>query len=808
MSKTLYAFLIVLLSPVVCASVSGSSKQSTSFYLEKNEGQAGTSIAFIARGTAGVVLLEPTASVLASSDNEVMLRMQFGGANQTASMRGVDPLPARIHYLIGNDTSRWRRNVPTFARAQTDDLYPGIDVVYYGAPGGLEYDFVVRPGADPRLISMCFSGAHARQLDADGGLVLHTSHGAVTLQRPVLYQRAGDHVQQIAGAYVLGDDGTARFEIGPYDPARELIIDPVLLYSSYLGGASYELSLGATTDAAGNFYTVGETSSANFPVTAGAVRGSKGGTGDGFISKFDASGALVYSTFLGGSEGSGELVHAIAVGADGDLYVTGATVSPDFPITPGAFQSTMGGWDAFITKLDASGSSIIYSTFLGRSAPESTGVTRPTAGTGIAVDADGNAYVAGFTPAPEFPTTPGAFQESHASPFERDAFVTKLNPTGTALVYSTLIGGPGRDEGYGIALDGGRNVYVTGLAGVAFPTTPGSFSGTFQGALVDGFVAKLDPTGSSLLYATYLGSSGNDEGRRIVVDATGHAYVTGYTEGADFPSTGGALQTTSGGSMDAFVTKVAPSGSTLAFSTFLGGSNPDQGYGIAIDPSGAVWVSGGTASSDFPVTADATQPLHRGNWDAFAARIDASGSSLSYSTYAGGGMLEIATDMARAGNDVWVTGFTGSGDFPVTASAAQPVRGGGDDVFVFKIGDPAVVQSGKVNGGGTVATSGGLGTFAFNVRRTSADAAIQGQLEFVSHGGKDRLRAVTFNSFSVSGDTVRFGGACTMNKVSCTFQAEASDRGEPGRNDVFLISVDGGPAEGGILRSGNIQLQK
>ena len=622
---------------------------------EANPGQTDEQVKFLARGTGHTLFLTPTEAVMVFTKREqtaksrlqgarlrpeeavhvtrTVLRMTFVGANPEPRVVGAEELPDKANYFIGNDPAKWRTNVPTYARVQYTDVYPGIDLIYYGSQRRLEYDFVVRPGADPRTIALGFQGADKLEVDPQGDLVLHTGAGEIRQRKPVIYQEIGGVRREIAGGYVLKGESRVGFHVAVYDTSRPLVIDPALVYSTYLGGSADDAGVGIAVDAAGNAYVTGSTASANFPTTAGAFQTTLGGGGvgfDAFVTKLNSTGsALLYSTYLGGSNNDDSGV-GIAVDGAGNAYVTGSAFSTDFPTTPGAFQSSFGGVrDAFVTKLNPTGSTLVYSTYLGG--------TGDDGGVSIAVDTAGSAYVSGFAQA-GFPTTTAAFQPGFGGgPY--DAFVTKLGSTGSALVYSTYLGGSGDDEVFGgLAVDASGNAYVTGFTTSAnFPTTPGAFQTTFGGAgplgFGDAFVTKLNPTGSMPVFSTYLGGSGDDFGAGIAVDGNGNAYIAGSTASTNFPTTPGAFQTTFGGSGplglgDAFVTKLNPTGSALIYSTYLGGSGDDFASRIAVDvlPNPSAYVTGNTASTNFPTTAGAFQttlggvgPFGAG--DAFVAKI-------------------------------------------------------------------------------------------------------------------------------------------------------------------------------------------
>jgi hypothetical protein len=662
---------------------------------EANRGQTDPQVDFIARGSGSTVFLTPHGAVLmlrgsvTSMDEhgpgqspKVVVRLQLVGANPQPQAAGFEELPTKVNYLLGSDPARWRSNVPTYARVRYHDMYPGVDLVYHGNQGQLEYDFIVRPGADPKRIVLAFAGAEHIEVDRSGDLLLHTAGGVIRHRKPVIYQDVDGAHRQIAGGYVLKGAHEVGFKVAAYDRSRPLVIDPVLFYSTYLGGTDNDAGHAIAVDADGNAYVTGRAYSTDFPTTAGAVHTTLAGLNDAFVTKLDPIGsAVVYSTYLGGT--GQEKGHGIAVDAAGNAYVTGETTSTDFPTTPGAVRPTPGGRiDAFVTKLDPSGS-LVYSTYLGGGGDEK--------GEGIAVDAAGNAYVTGRTASSrDFPTTPGAFQTILDG--RSDAFVAKLNPSGSALVYSTYLGGASDDKGSAIAVDAAGNAYVTGETGSTnFPTTPGAFQTTPSGGTLDAFVAKLDPNGSTLVYSTYLGGSASDRGFSIALDAlsTPNAYVTGHTASTDFPTTLGAFQATPpGGAHDAFVAKLNPSGSALVYSTYVGGTGDDTSQGIAVDPAGNAYLTGETTSVDFPTTVGAFQATLAGLTDAFVTKLDPAGSALVYSTYLGGTGDDAGNGIAvDAAGSAYVTGETFSTDYPTIAGAFDATLGGLQDGFVAKIAD-------------------------------------------------------------------------------------------------------------------------
>jgi hypothetical protein len=660
-------------------------------HFEENRGQAHEDVRFLARGPGYGVYLTAGEAVLAlGAKNQSVLRMALVGAKPNAQASGLDELPGKANYFIGKDSSRWRTNVPTYAKVRYREVYPGIDLVYYGNQRQLEYDFVVAPGADPSKIALRLDGANELEIDAQGDLVLHAAEGNVRVKKPVIYQDMDGVRRQIEGGYTLTGVNRVGFQLAAYDTSRTLVIDPVLAYSTYLGGGpgsptsdiGKDLAFGIAADGAGNAYVTGRTTSNNFPTTAASFRPNDAAGADGFVTKLNATGsALVYSTYIGGS--GGEEGRGIAVDAQGNAYVAGRTSSPDFPTTLGVFN-ILGG-SGFVAKLDPTGSSLVYSTYL------------PEGGDAIAVDTSGSAYVTGQTASPTFPTTPGAFQPIFGGSV--DAFVLKLDGTGSVPLYSTFIGGNDIDFGLGIAVDIDGYAYVTGLASsVDFPTTADAVQPIKSGAN-DAFVTKLNPTGTGVLYSTYLGGSGGDTGTAIALCAERNAYVTGGTASSDFPTTQGAFQAAfPGGFGFAFVTKLSANGSGLVYSTYLGGSDDwgggvnNSGTGIAVDATGNVFVTGYTFAANFPTTPDAVQPALGGAWDAFVSKLNPAGSSLLYSTFLGGTNGDSATGIVvDLGGGAYVSGASSSTNFPTTPGAFQTTYHGGGhpqssdgDAFVAK----------------------------------------------------------------------------------------------------------------------------
>lgn len=662
-----------------------------------------------------------------SPSSMATLRMHVVGGKSNAEIVGSDRLSAKANYIIGNDPSKWHRGVPRYARVSYHDVYPGIDLTYHGQHNQLEFDFVVAPGSTPDPINLSFSGTSRITTDAAGNLALSSSAGDLTLNKPVAYQERNGVRQRVDARFVLKPNRQVGFELGTYDRTRELVIDPSLAFASYLGGASEDVGFGIALDASGDSFITGHSNSADFPGFS-SVTGHSGGF-SAFVSELDNTGALVYTTFVGGS--GDDLGSSIAVDSTG-AYVAGITSSTDFPTTAGVVQFSSGGGgstcgtnsnatclDGIVFKIDPTGANLVYATYLGGSNDDEA--------FGIAVDVSGNAYVAGDTFSTTFPTHNSLFTFNNGvgANGSDDAFVAELNPTATAFVYSTYLGGSFSDFANGIAVDASGNAYVTGeTLSTDFPATPGSFQLTCGtdgncnaagGAVFsDVFVARINAGGGTLHYCTYLGGSSDDTGLGIAVDSSGNVYVTGETTDTnttvatgDFPVTGGAFQTSYGNGSsaagsNAFVTKLNAAGSGLVYSTYLGGSTADVAVGISLDPSNNAYVTGTTLSTDFPAVKPFQNALSGGS-DAFITEVNTSGAGLVYSSYLGGDGDEnydastgsffgggIAVDPS---GEAFLTGSTTSSSGLSLPGALQPSFGGAPfDAFVAVVPSAASVD--------------------------------------------------------------------------------------------------------------------
>lgn len=627
-----------------------------------------------------------------------VLRMRLLGSKAAPQILPSEGLQGKSNYFIGNDPRKWRTNVAHYGRVSFEDVFPRVDLVYYGNQHRLEYDFVVRPGGDPKVIRIGFLGQRDVLIDAHGDLVLRMRDNTIRLHKPVVYQTIADHVgykRFVDGHYTLTKGGVVGFEVGDYDLSKALVIDPALSYSTFLGGGSLDVANGIAVDSTGSAYITGETASLDFPVSSGSYQASNAGGSDAFVTKLDPSGAnVVYSTYIGGElseRGSG-----IAIDSNGQACVAGRTNSVGFPLVNPWQSQLLGDFDAFVTQLSPQGDALLFSTYLGGSGNDEASA--------IAVDSSGAIYVTGGTSAlsgDDFPTTQGAYQRLFGGGMN-DAFVTKFDPrqSGSAtLVYSTFLGGAEMDRGNSIAVDSNGNAYITGrTASNDFPSKK-PLQPNYGGGTYDAFITELNSTGTDLVFSSFLGGSGTDQGYGVAVDSTSNIYLVGITDSANFP-TMNAFQQAAGGS-DAFVTKLTATGSSLIYSTYVGGSGSDLGSGIAVDSSGLVYMTGRTASaSNFPLTTDALQPAFGGGPnDAFLTKIDptkAGIASLIYSSYLGGSKDEDIPSAGPAGNpsgaiavdlsgNAYLTGNTSSSNFP-NVNAFQSVYGGDpSDAFVTKV---------------------------------------------------------------------------------------------------------------------------
>ncbi len=802
-------------TPAGTTAISPSAASHVPLSFEPNQGQSDAVVRFLSHGDgynlyltaqeAVVVMKRPTsrpaepfgAKTVPPSEPRVpsVVRMELAGANPTVQATGLDRQEGYSNYILGNDPSRWHSHVTHFGRVQYSGLYPGVDLVYYGQGRQLEYDFVLAPGADAQNIALAIRGG-SLHLAADGGLVVNTPDGDLQLHPPVAYQTdsAGkrDHVEakfDLAGERVT-------FALGDYDRRRQLVIDPVVSFSTYLGGSAEDRSSGTIVNKSG-VYVAGSTESADFP-TKNSLFPFVGGCAtchDLFVTKLNTTGtALVFSTYIGGTGDDFSL--SITLDGTDNAYLAGETSSTDFPTTAGAFQRIFGGsgsgttgliGDAFVLKLNSTGSALLYSTYMGGSSDE--------VAERVVVDKTNNAYIGGMTASSNFPTSAGAFRTTcpvksfYVSCYA--AWVAKLNSSGTALTYSTYLNDTDTtsyaDTALGLAVDVAGHAFVGGEMGPGFPTTAGAFQpvcgGTSTCAGVQGYVAELNTTGTGLMYGTYLGSKNNggvSEVSGVALDATGAAYATGIfvaNPTADFPTTAGVVQPTYGGGSgclnfgcgDAFVSKLNATGTALVYSTYLGGSGDESALNIALDSQKNAYIESQTTSTNFPLK-NATQATFGGGaHDGAITELNATGATLVYSSYLGGNGEDIPRGMALdpSGN-IYLVGRTASTNFPVTTGAFQTkcgtdglCNGGLFDAFAVKI-SPSV-DMGVTNSAPATVTSGGTLTYTITATNHGPDNALTAQITDTLPAGTTFKSVTTVASVTCTKPAV--GGT---GKVVCT----------------------------------------
>jgi hypothetical protein len=624
---------------------------------EPNVGQTDPNVEFLARrGPQIVYLTSNDLAILPVPGSSNLVRMRLQGGETKPRVEGHDPLASRSNYFVGSAREDWHSGVPHYGRVAYRDVYSGVDLIYYGSGSELEYDLVVAPGFNPDAIRLRFDGADDLQVSEAGDLVVSAGGATLVHRAPVIYQPQGDSRDLVEGNYSIRPDGSVGFEVARYDHGRPLVIDPRIVYSTFLSGSADDQAhnYDVAVDAVGQAYMAGITSSAVFP-TENALDGTYGGSDDIFVAKLDASGSsLIYCTYLGGEYQ--EDVATIAVDAAGFAYVGGSTMSTDFP-TFNAFQGVRAGsLDGFVTKLSPLGTAIVYSTYLGGNLIDYV--------RGIEVDHSGRAYVTGSTYSSNFPTEQ-AFQGVHGGG-NSDAIVAKLSGDGSALVYSTYLGGVGDDTGYQIAVGPARRATITGSTwSIDFPTKK-ALQESYGGS-GDGFVTQFGFAGTSLTYSTYLGGTGGDWGWGIDTDSPGSVYVGGRTDSSDLP-TQAAMYGDAPGGEDGFIAKLNPTGAEFVYSTYFGSSGNEHVKGIAIDDEGNVYVVGthSGAAGVFPTV----NPFFTGAGTGrkpFLAKVDPSGTRLHFSGLFGSPDgddwgYRVAVDSTGA---AYVVGETNSTDFPV-----------------------------------------------------------------------------------------------------------------------------------------------
>jgi hypothetical protein len=681
------ALLVGYEAPRAAKVTSDHEESPSSFAFEQNVGQFDPEVRFAARGAGYAIGLTDEGARLSIAraggvGGDLLVGLDVHGVAATRSAPvASDRREGRVSTFRGRDPSKWVVGAPRFGRVTYEGVKPGVDLVYRGAEsergfaldaGRLEYDFVVAPGASVDDAALDVKGATALSLDEDGSLLIATPGGALRQLPPIVYQEGdGGTRHTIAGSYRLEGGSRVAFAVGAHDPDRALVIDPVLLYGTYLGGSGFDQANAVAIDATGNVYVVGFTTSPNFPThdPFGGVDGGNAsalsGSLDAFVAKLDPTGqTLLYASYLGGM--LEDTATAVAVDSTGNAYVAGRTQSNDFPTTSLAYQAAINGAaNAFVVKVAPDGQSLSYSTCLGGSGFDSASA--------IAVDGSGDAFITGFTQSPDFPTSMNAMQPMLMG--TQNVFVTELSPTGTdcgggvlpncspSLAASTYLGGMGNDAATAIALDGKGDVFLAGYtqSSDGFPLK-NAYQGTLAGTQ-NAFVMELAPSISALSVSTYFGGSGQDAANAMAIDASGNVYLVGSTSSPDLP-TAKPFRAALDGPEDAFITKFAPGLGSLVYSTYLGGSGADVASALALDAAGEVYVAGQTQSSDFPLVGafqDKNLATSTPGGDAFFALLGASGQRLVGSTYLGGSGGANALGLGLAEDTAWVVGAAGKG---------------------------------------------------------------------------------------------------------------------------------------------------
>jgi PKD repeat protein len=690
-SLVLIAFILLCALPCAGLASDGADVELSKLPLSfiENQGQKDPAVLFHAEAVEASIYFTQDGVIFSSPGYDgkpATVSMAVLGYRHDATVEGIDPLPGKANFFMGNDPGSWKKDVPTFAGVAYREIIPGVDLLFGGTEGTLKREFILSPGVDPDGLVLQYQGQSSIEKEIDGSLNVVIPGGSLRESVPVCYQEIDGIEKNVACSYRILGEGLVGFTVGAYNPNYALVIDPVLDYSTYYGGTNEDRGLAVAVDGAGSAYVTGFTKSTNIPLPlAQVVQELPGGSSDVFVVKLSPDGTMDYATYLGGygdEQGLG-----IAVDAGGNATLTGYTLSPNFPIL-NPFQGNMSNCcynpDAFVTRIYANGSALAYSTFLGGNSTD--------VGQAIVLNGTGSAIITGYTFSNDFP---------NKSPYQAslrggsDAFVTNVffDGSGDALLaFSTYLGGESNDQGKGITLDSGGNIFLTGFTKSQFFPTKNYFRRNLSG-VQDAFVTKMNPTASALTYSTYLGGLGAESGNGIAVDSAGYAVVTGDTQSSNFPVTTNAFQKIRKGIQDGFVTKMNPTGNALNFSTYIGGSDLDSSAGIVVDANNRPVITGFTDSTDYPVE-NAFYLTKTGMVsDAIVTRFNQNGSALVFSTYMGGKYYDQGTGIARdTGSNITITGWTDSANFPVW-NAYQSANAGTFDVFIARIASRAPVAN-------------------------------------------------------------------------------------------------------------------
>ncbi len=691
---------------------------------EKNQGQADKQVSFLTHTKNQSVFFTPKEVVISIKENQItnskeveqdVLRMQLVGAKEINPI-ALEPIAAKVNYLVGNTPENWQKNVSCYSKIKYKNVYPNIDMLYYGNQNTLEYDLILNPGGKLKDIKLYFQGAHDLNLDQQGNLVISLTQSKIYKHKPVVYQEINGHKELVECSYIIGKNNQVQFEVPSYDTNNTLVIDPVLTFSTYFGGTFTDEALAITTDFSDNIYIAGTAGFTDFPII-GNINQQKSGTA--FLLKLDSNNNLLYSTYFGGS--GIDTITSLASDKLGNIYLTGETFSDDFPIV-NAFQSKSNkGSDAFISKISPDGSQILYSSYLGGNGND--------IGNSITLDSLGNIYIVGSTFSNDFPLL-NALQPNFTSKRNtRDGFITKLNALGNSLVYSTYLGGDDDDVARKIVVDSNGNAYVTGFtSSTNFPATA-LLAGT-QVQQKDIFLTKINPEASKFVYSVYFGGSEDDEANSLVIDSLGNVYLTGITKSANFPLNK-AIQANYNGNQDGFITKLNQQGNSISFSTFLGGQGFDEINDIIMDKDKNIYLAGSTTSSDFPVLNAFQSILQAQNsdssQDSFVTKINTDTNSVVFSTYFGGDDNDKANAIGlNSKGDIYLAGKTKSKNLPLIRPLQRTIKSSFEDIFIARISDitcnnlsvnPTKLPDATENTlyQQTISTSGGVSPFEFRM---------------------------------------------------------------------------------------------
>lgn len=653
----------------------------TDLYFEPNVGQSDPSVKAVSRGAGFMTLLTGKDAYFVNKMTKRPIQMELLHSNHDSPVSFENELPGKSNYFYGKDPAKWKTDVPHYSTARFKNVYKGIDMVYYSGEKRMEYDFIVASGADPGKIEFAWKGVEESRIDENGDILLTTSAGLIRHRKPTIYQEINGEKVAVAGGYRQKKNGTFAFDVADYKREYALVIDPLLFYSTYIGGSQVDDTIAITVDALGPVYVAGSTLSANLPVSLNPYQKDFAGVDDGYVIKLNVTATfLVYATFIGGE--NSDRINGIAADQFGNAYLTGVTFSFGFPTTQRAYQRNFSGIpaDAFVAKLGAEGNQLAYSTFVGVGSTTEVGLV-------IGVDSAGIATVAGTTDGTGFPISQTPLDATYNG--TTDIWLLKMDSIGSTLLFSTYIGGQLEDVPTTMLLDPGGDIYMCGYTSSPdFPTTPGVIKRTL-GGFNDGWVMKISQNGKKMIFSTLIGGSDQDVTFGLGLEPGGRMVLAGHSISTDFPVTTGAYQPASAGSFDAYVVRLNSNATKIIAASFIGSTALEFGYGARSLDGGHIIISGYTTSNNFPTTPDAFQASSNASGDGFLVILAPLANAVRFSTVLGGGGTDVIRSIAQdASGDIYVGGQTGSTTFRTTPDSIYPTyRGGGADGFVAKVTD-------------------------------------------------------------------------------------------------------------------------